>query len=119
MRKRIDPLIRFKMPILQKPFNISDEELEFQSMAGTPLKSMWVLAMNNIPDATTITFFRERLREAEVIEELFKMLKAFHRSRGHEDHGGQIIDETLVPVPKQRNTREKNNKIKAGRLTGA
>jgi hypothetical protein len=29
-RKRIDPLIRFKMLVLQQLFNLSDEELEFQ-----------------------------------------------------------------------------------------
>ena len=30
--------------------------------------------------------------------------------------GGQIIDATLVPVPKQRNSRDENKEIKAGRL---
>jgi hypothetical protein len=29
--------------------------------------------MNNIPDTTTVAFFRERLRRACVIEELFEM----------------------------------------------
>tara|TARA_B100000029_G_scaffold115241_1_gene107710 strand:- start:51 stop:362 length:312 start_codon:yes stop_codon:yes gene_type:complete len=29
-RKRIDPLILFKMMVLQQLFNLSDEELEFQ-----------------------------------------------------------------------------------------
>ena len=29
-RKRIDPLILFKMLVLQQLFNLSDEELEFQ-----------------------------------------------------------------------------------------
>ncbi|WP_255003193.1 IS5 family transposase [Cyanobium sp. HWJ4-Hawea] len=30
--------------------------------------------------------------------------------------GGQIIDATLVPVPKQRNSREENKEIKAGNI---
>ena len=72
--------------------------------------------MNYIPDATTIAFFRERLRKAGVIEELFEMFEAYLRSQGLEARGGQIIDATLVPVPKQRNTREENKEIKAGRL---
>ena len=33
--------------------------------------------MNNIPDATTVAFFRERLRKAGVIEELFEMFEAY------------------------------------------
>jgi len=72
--------------------------------------------MNNIPDATTSAFFRERLRKAEVIEELFEMFETYLRSQGLQARGGQIIDATLVPVPKQRNTREENAEIKAGRM---
>jgi hypothetical protein len=36
--------------------------------------------MNNIPDATAVAFFRERLRKAKVIEELFEMFEAYLRS---------------------------------------
>lgn len=71
--------------------------------------------MNNIPDTTTIAFFREHLRKASVIEDLFEMFEAYLRSKGLEARGGQIIDATLVPVPKQRNTREENKEIKSGR----
>ena len=116
-RKRIDPLILFKMLILQQLFNISDEELEFQVNDRRSFEEFVGLGvMNSIPDATTITFFRERLRKAEVIEELFEMFEAYLRSQGLQARGGQIIDATLVPVPKQRNTREENTEIKAGRL---
>ena len=38
--------------------------------------------MNSIPDATTIAFFRERLRKASVIEELFEMFETYLRSQG-------------------------------------
>ena len=72
--------------------------------------------MNNIPDATTIAFFRERLRKAEVIEELFELFETYLRSQGLQARGGQIIDATLVPVPKQRNSSDENKEIKAGRL---
>ena len=72
--------------------------------------------MNQIPDATTIAFFRESLRKAKVIEELFELFETYLRSQGLQARGGQIIDATLVPVPKQRNTRHENKEIKAGRL---
>ncbi len=51
-----------------------------------------------------------------MIEELFEMFENYLRLQGLEDRGGQIIDPTLVLVPKQRNTREENKEIKAGRL---
>lgn len=113
-RKRIDPLILFKMLVLQQLFNLSDEELEFQVNDRRSFEEFVGLGvMNNIPDATTIAFFRERLRKAEVIEELFE---TYLRSQGLQARGGQIIDATLVPVPKQRNSRDENKEIKAGKL---
>jgi len=72
--------------------------------------------LNRIPDASTVAFFRERLRKAGVIQDLFEMFEGYLLSKGFQARGGQIIDATLVPVPKQRNTREENNEIKAGRL---
>jgi hypothetical protein len=44
------------------------------------------------------------------------MFEAYLRSQGLQARGGQIVDATLIPVPKQRNTREENAEIKAGRL---
>ena len=52
-----------------------------------------------------------------MIEELFEMFENYLRSQGLQASGGQIIDATLVPVPKQRNTRKENAEIKAGHLT--
>jgi transposase, IS5 family len=116
-RKRIDPLILFKMLVLQQLFNLSDEELEFQVNDRWSFEEFVGLGvMNSIPDATTVAFFRERLRKAGVIEELFEMFEAYLRSQGLQARGGQIIDATLVPVPKQRNTREEKSEIKAGKL---
>jgi IS5 family transposase len=116
-RKRIDPLILFKMLVLQQLFNLSDEEIEFQVNDRRSFEEFVGLGvMNDIPDATTVAFFRERLRKAGVIEELFEMFEGYLRDQGLEARGGQIIDATLVPVPKQRNTRKENNDIKSGRL---
>ena len=116
-RKRIDPLILFKMLVLQQLFNLSDEEIEFQVNDRRSFGEFVGLGvMNDIPDATTVAFFRKRLSKADVIEELFEQFEGYLREQGLEARGGQIIDATLVPVPKQRNSREENNEIKAGRL---
>jgi hypothetical protein len=40
-RKRIDPLILFKMLVLQQLFNLSDDELEFQVNDSTVLSSTY------------------------------------------------------------------------------
>ncbi|WP_254956268.1 MULTISPECIES: transposase, partial [unclassified Cyanobium] len=88
-RKRIDPLILFKMLVLQQLFNISDEELEFQVNDRRSFEEFVGLGvMNSIPDATTVAFFRERLRKAGVIEELFEMFETYLRSQGLQARGG-------------------------------
>ena len=116
-RKRIDVLIMFKMLVLQKLFNLSDEELEFQvNDCRSFEKFVGLGVMDAIPDATTVYLFRERLREAGIIEELFEMFDEYLKSKGLTARGGQIIDATLVPVPKQRNRREQNEEIKRGKL---
>ena len=118
-RKRIDPLILFKMLVLQQLFNLSDEEIEFQVNDRRSFEAFVGLGvMNDIPDVTTVAFFRERLRKAGVIEVLFEIFERYLRDQCLEARGGQIIDATLVPVPKQRNTREGNKEIKADRLPG-
>ena len=66
--------------------------------------------MNDIPDVTTVAFFRERLRKAGVIEELFEMFEGYLRDQGLAARGGQIIDSNPVPVPKNV-IHEKKTKI--------
>ena len=105
------------MLVLQQLFNLSDEEVEFQVNDRRSFEEFVGLGvMNDIPDATTVAFFRERLRKANVIDELFEMFENYLRDQGLEARGGQIIDATLVPVPKQRNSREYNKERKANHL---
>ena len=81
--KKIDPTILFKMLILQQLFKLSDEEHEFQVNDRRSCEEFVGLGvMNNIPDATTIAFFRERLQKAKVIEELAEMFETYLRSQG-------------------------------------
>ena len=72
--------------------------------------------MNDIPDASRVAFFRERLHKANVLDGLFEMFESYLRDQGLEARAGQIIDATLVLIPKQRNSRQENNEIKANRL---
>jgi IS5 family transposase len=69
-----------------------------------------------IPDATTLDGFEQRLRQAGLIDELFEQFATFLRQAGYEAKGGQIIDATLIPVPTQRNSREENQQIKQGAI---
>src|SRR5436190_5910787 len=68
-----------------------------------------------VPDATTIWLFREALAQAGLIDKLFERFGRHLGAAGYIARGGQIIDATIVPVPKQRNTKEENEAIKAGK----
>lgn len=77
-----------------------------------------------MPDATTtlrqaqegLWLFRERLVKARAIEKLFARFDAVLTDRGYLAMGGQIIDASVVPAPKQRNTEEEKAAIKDGRI---
>lgn len=104
-RKRIDPLILFKMLVLQQLFKLSDDELEFQVNDRRSFEELIGLAvMNSVPDATTVAFFRERLRKAGTNKELFDRFEQHLRAQGLEARGGQ------------RNTRAENQAIMEGKL---
>ena len=68
-----------------------------------------------VPDATTIWLFREALAQAGLINKLFERFGQHLEAEGYIARGGQIIDATIVSVPKQRNTKQENETIKAGK----
>src|SRR5213078_3789020 len=68
-----------------------------------------------VPDATTIWLFREALAQAGLIDKLFERFGQHLEAEGYIARGGQIIDATIVSVPRQRNTKEENETIRAGK----
>lgn len=119
-RKPIDVLLLFKMLILQQLYNISDEALEYQ--VNDRLSFMRFLNLGieeRVPDATTLWLFRQQLTEQGLIEPLFECFDEYLRKQGYQAEGGQIVDATLVPVPKQRNSREENEQIQQGEIPAA
>ena len=114
-RKAYDVILKFKMLILASLFNLSDEQLEY--MVRDRLSFMRFLGLgveDPVPDATTIWLFREELAKAGVVKELFDMFSRQLGAKGFMARGGQMVDATIVAVPKQRNKREENATIKAG-----
>ena len=66
------------------------------------------------PDAKTIWLFSEHLVQARAIHKLFALFDARLKAVGYLAQGGQIIDATIVPAPRQRNSRDDNAKVSAG-----
>ena len=115
-RKPLDALLMFRMLVLQSLYNLSDEQVEYQVRDRLSFTRFLKLGIeNHIPDGTTLWLFREKLAEAGLIEKLFDRFDQHLGARGYIARGGQIVDATIVAVPRQRNTREENEAIKRGR----
>ena len=69
-----------------------------------------------VPDAKTIWLFREELTEAGVIKKAFREFEAFLCEQGFSARKGQIVDASIVPVSRQRNSREENRQIQEGEI---
>ncbi len=69
---------------------------------------------DKVPDAKTVWLYREQLARAGMVEALFEDFDGYLEKQGYLAMGGQIIDASIVPVPKQRNSRDDNARIKDG-----
>jgi transposase, IS5 family len=115
-RKPIDAIVMFRMLVLQSLYNLSDEQVEFQVRDRLSFTRFLGLGLEDgVPDGTTLWLFRERLAKAGLIETLFARFGHHLEAKGYIARGGQMVDATIVPVPKNRNSKEENEAVKAGR----
>src|SRR5580704_16033816 len=119
-RKPIDVMVMFRMLVLQSLYNLSDEQVEYQVRDRLSFTRFLGLGIEDgIPDGTTLWLFRETLAKAGLVEKLFERFGQHLEARGYIARGGQMVDSTIVPVPKQRNSRDENDEVKAGKTPEA
>jgi len=112
-RPPYDYLLLFKVLILQRLFNLSDDQTEYQINDRMSFMRFLGLSLGDkVPDAKTIWLFRDTLTQVKAIEELFRLFNRQLESQGIITHAGTIVDATFVDAPRQRNTREENKAIK-------
>jgi IS5 family transposase len=116
-RPPFDPVMMFKILVIQGANTLSDERTEF--LINDRLSFMRFLGLglaDRVPDARTIWLFREKLTKAGAIQPLFARFDEVLRAAGYIAMGGQIVDASLVAAPKQRNTDDEKDAIKQGRI---
>src|SRR5450755_3403749 len=119
-RKPTDVIVMFRMLVLQSLYNLSDEQVEYHVRDRMSFTRFLRLGMEDrIPDGTTLWLFRETLGKAGLIEKLFERFSQHLEAKGYIARGGQMVDATIVPVPKQRNSRDENDSVKAGKTPEA
>ena len=115
-RKPWDAVVMFKAIVLCELYNLSDDQVEYQLRDRLSFMRFLGLGLEDkVPDAKTVWLYREQLAQAGVIETLFEDFDGYLEQQGYLAMGGQIIDASIVPVPKQRNSGDDNARIKEGR----
>ena len=115
-RKPWDDVLIFKVLVLQALYNLSDEQMEYQLRDRLSFMRFLGLGLEDaVPDATTLWLYREALAKAGAVEDLFGRFDGYLKEKGYLAMGGQMIDATIVAAPRQRNSREENEAVKAGR----
>ena len=116
-RKPFDVVLMFKILILQSLYNLSDDQIEFQVRDRLSFMRFLGLSLGaTVPDAKTVWLFREQLTHAGCIKSLFERFDAFLRESGFAARKGQIVDASIVPAARQRNSRQENKQIKEGQI---
>ena len=116
-RKPYDVVLMFKVLVLQSLYNLSDDAVEYQIRDRLSFMRFLDLCIGDrVPDAKTIWLFREELRQAGLVKQLFKRFDHYLRQNGFKAKKGQIVDASIVSVPVQRNSREENKLIKEGHV---
>ncbi len=113
--KPYDVVMMFKIILLKRFYNLSDEQTEYQINDRLSFKDFLGLSSgDNIPDARSIWLFQDRMIKVELDEKLFLQFNSYLNDLGLLVNSGKIVDASFVEVPRQRNNRQENAKIKNG-----
>ena len=116
-RPPYDYLMMFKILVLQRIYNLSDDQTEYQiNDRMSFMRFLGLRIEDKVPDAKTIWAFRNALSEAGVMRELFDLFQQQLRKEGLITKTGTIVDATFVEAPAQRNSKEERETIKRGEI---
>jgi len=110
-----DNVLMFKIMLLQQWYNIADDMTEYLINDRLSFQRFLRLTLGEkVPDAKTIWLYKELLKSSGKAQELFELFTKQMEQIGVITRTGSIIDASFVDVPKQRNKRDENEKIKNG-----
>lgn len=112
-----DHVFMFKVLIFQRYYNLSDAQTEFRIKDSFSVQRfLGITIADKVPDQNKIWDFKERLTNAKAIEKLFDKFDEYLAKRGVIGKTGVIVDASFVEVPRQRNTKGENKRIKEGEI---
>ena len=116
-RPPFDRVMLFKVMVLQRMYNLSDDNTEYQILDRHSFcKFLGIDSYAQVPDSKTIWHYREQLKKHEIIHEIFSLFTEKLQNASLMLKDGAIIDASIVQVPRQRNTREENKQVRDGEI---
>jgi transposase len=105
--KPYDVVMMFKIILLKRFYNMSDEQAEYRINDRLSFKEFLGLSSGDrVPDARTIWLFQEKLIQHNLEEILFSQFRNHLHQLGLFVNEGKIVDASFVETPRQRNTKE-------------
>ena len=115
VRPQIDVVLMFKVIFLQRYYGLGDHQIQYQIIDRTSFRQfLGIHTVAEVPDEKTVWACKNKLAENGAFDRLFDDFHAFLDNMGLSFNEGKIIDATFVEAPKQRNSKEENEHIKAG-----
>jgi len=112
-RPPYDYVLMFKITILQQYYGLSDDQAEYQiNDRMSFMRFLDLTIADDVPDSKTIWNFTEKLKDLDLVKELFSLFSEELNRLGLIVNEGKIVDASFVEAPRQRNTREENKHIK-------
>jgi IS5 family transposase len=113
-RKPFDEVMMFRVIILQSLYGLSDDQMEFQLKDRRSFERFVSGGdmQYQMPDAKTIWLYKERFKEHGIARKVFRKFNNQLDKANLMARSGQIVDASFVEVPRQRNSRDDNNRIK-------
>lgn len=119
-RPSYDVVHMMKILFVQRLYNLSDEQVEFQINDRLSFRRFLGIPLSNaVPDCKTVWLFREELKKEGDVKKLFDRHLFQLQENGLIVREGRLMDATIVSVPIQRNSREENKEIKEGKIPSA
>lgn len=96
-RRPYDYVLMFKILILQRYYNLSDHQTEYQICDRLSfMRFLGLTLADDVPDGKTVWHFRERLVDLGLTEELFSLFLRRLEELGLVVHEGKIVDASFV-----------------------
>lgn len=114
-RPAFNLILMFKILLLQQWYGMADDKAEYQINDRLSFQRFLGLSLGSkVPDAKTIWLFREKLVKSGAEKTLFTLFAEQLERKGIITRSGSIVDASFVEAPKQRNSRDENERIKSG-----